>query len=85
MIDDEALDMFGGPIVDVKLAQQIACVEREIEMRERVYPRWVAADKMTQAEATRELRSMRAVLTTLQACDDTLTELLARLICPTTR
>lgn len=47
------------------LPDQIACVRREISMRERVYPRWVADKRMTQAHADRELAAMRAVLDTL--------------------
>lgn len=60
-------DLFGGPTVnDVRLADQIACVEREITLRERVYPRWVETGRMTEAQAEREILSMRAVLETLQ-------------------
>jgi hypothetical protein len=51
---------------DVSLPDQIACVEREIRMRERVYPRWVAIGKLTQDAADREILCMRAVLATLQ-------------------
>ncbi len=47
------------------LIEQIACVRREIAMRERVYPRWVAAEKMKQAKADEELATMRAVLETI--------------------
>lgn len=50
----------------VSLNAQIKCVEREIGMRGRVYPRWVASGKMTQAKADFELRAMRAVLDTLE-------------------
>lgn len=51
------------------LEEQIECVEREIGMREKVYPRWVKAvpQKMTQAKADQELARMRAVLATLQS------------------
>ncbi len=60
-------DLFGGPTVnDVRLDDQIACVEREIAMRERAYPRWVERGRMGQSEADRELLFMRAVLHTLQ-------------------
>lgn len=48
------------------LADQIACVEREIVMRERVYPRRVGDGKMRQEAADRELATMRAVLATLR-------------------
>lgn len=49
------------PIID-----QIACVRREIGMRERVYPRWIDAGKMKQVAADREMTGMRAVLMTLE-------------------
>ena len=45
--------------------EQIASVEREIKMRERVYPRWVEAKRMTQAKADHELEAMKCVLVTL--------------------
>lgn len=51
---------------DVSIDDQIACVEREIRMRERVYPHWVAGRKMQQRQADRELLAMQAVLATLQ-------------------
>lgn len=47
------------------LVEQIAEVRREIAMRERVYPRFVANGKLTQAKADRALATMRAVLMTL--------------------
>jgi hypothetical protein len=49
------------------LAEQIACVKREIAMRERVYPRWVAAGKMKDSQASHEIECMRAILATLEA------------------
>ena len=49
------------------LAEQIACIEREIAMRVRVYPRQISAGRMTQVKADREIALMRAVLTTLEA------------------
>ena len=49
----------------IPLSAQIACVEREIAMRLRVYPRWVADKKMTLAKADSEIAAMRAVLRTL--------------------
>lgn len=48
------------------LADQVACVEREIALRERVYPRWVQVKRLTQEAADRELDRMRAVLHTLR-------------------
>jgi hypothetical protein len=48
------------------LDEQIACVRREILMRERVYPKWVDAGKMKLETATREKATMEAVLKTLE-------------------
>lgn len=63
----KAPDLFGGPTVaDVTLAQQIDAVEREIRMREQVYPRRIEAGRMTREQADAELLRMRAVLATLQ-------------------
>ncbi|MDP3417899.1 hypothetical protein [Falsiroseomonas sp.] len=53
----------------VPLSDQIAAVQREIAMRQRVYPRWVAAGKMTQAKAEAETRGMQAVLDTLNQAE----------------
>lgn len=47
------------------LIEQVACVQREIAMREVVYDRRVGAGKMSRAIADRELETMRAVLATL--------------------
>ena len=49
-----------------ELDAQIACVERELRLRARVYPRRVSAQQMTQAQADRETEIMTAVLATLQ-------------------
>ena len=51
----------------ISVEQQIAAVQREIRMREHVYPRRISAGKMTQKLADRELAAMRAVLATLEA------------------
>jgi len=49
------------------LAQQIACVTREIGMRRTVYARRVAEKKMTQHKAEDEIAAMEAVKSTLDA------------------
>lgn len=60
-------DLFGGArTADVTLAQQIETVERELRMREQVYPRRIEAGRMTREQADRELLCMRAVLDTLR-------------------
>ena len=50
---------------EVPLPDQIACVLREIAMRQRLYPQWVEAGKMKQDRADREIEAMRAVLDNL--------------------
>jgi len=62
-----APDLFPEAPPLVPLDLQIACVEREIRMREQVYPRWIDQKKLRQATADRELAQMRAVLATLQS------------------
>jgi phage gp16-like protein len=49
----------------VTLDEQIACVRRELEMREHVYQRRILSHKMTQKTADREMSHMQAVLATL--------------------
>jgi hypothetical protein len=39
----------------------LACVEREVRMRERVYPEWVKLGRMSEKKAHDELAAMRAV------------------------
>lgn len=51
----------------MKLTDQHACVQREIAMRKRVYPRWVASGKMTKPKADHEIATMEAVLATIEA------------------
>jgi hypothetical protein len=50
----------------VSLSEQIRVVEREVKLREFVYPRRVAKGDMTQSLADRETAGMRAVLKTLR-------------------
>jgi hypothetical protein len=40
---------------------KLAAVNREVNMRRRVYPRWIAAGKMTQAAADRQIAVMVAI------------------------
>jgi hypothetical protein len=50
----------------VPIDDQVAAAEREVRQREHVYPRRVEAGRMTQAQADRELRNMRAIVETLK-------------------
>lgn len=59
-------DLLSNNLPPVPLKDQIACVEREIAMRRRVYPRWVESGKLKQGEADEEIRRMEAVLETLR-------------------
>ncbi len=45
---------------------QIACVRREINMRHRVFPRWVETGKMPAESAEYQIAAMEAVLSTLE-------------------
>lgn len=58
-------DMFTD--APIPLAAQIACVERELALRRRVYPRWVTTGKLTEGKANAEIKGMQAVLDTLRA------------------
>ena len=40
---------------------KLKAAEREVKMRRRVYPRWVADGKMTQVQADREIAIMEAI------------------------
>lgn len=68
---------FGGHVVDAEvievapapaaprgpsMGQKRACIEREIKQRRRVYPRLVAAGKMSQAFADEQTAIMEAIL-----------------------
>jgi hypothetical protein len=50
---------------EFNLQAQVACARRELGWRQYVYPRRVAAGKMTPADANREIACMEAVLVTL--------------------
>lgn len=52
----------------VSIIGQLAEVEREIAMREQVYPRQVSAGKMRQAEAELLMERIHAVRATLIFC-----------------
>lgn len=50
---------------EVTLLEQLECVNREISLRSRVYPRWVSTGKLTQDLADKEMARMRAVRSTI--------------------
>jgi hypothetical protein len=51
------------------LEEQIAEMKREILLRKACYPVWVKNEKLTQAEASRQLQLMVEVLKTLHRLD----------------
>lgn len=52
------------------LKEQMACVAREIALRERVYPKLIASGKLRPNEAEYQLATMHDVLDTLRDCKD---------------
>lgn len=50
----------------VSFAEQLACVERELGMRRKVYPRRVTDGRMSQHKAVEEIRTLEAVADTLR-------------------
>jgi hypothetical protein len=45
----------------IPLEEQIACVKRELMLRRRNYPKWIAAGTMTQQRAAEQIELMEAV------------------------
>jgi bisphosphoglycerate-dependent phosphoglycerate mutase len=42
--------------------EKYRCIRRELALRERNYPRWIAQNKMSAAQARHETAVMRAIL-----------------------
>jgi hypothetical protein len=49
-------------VLDYSLEELIACAERELRMRERVYPLRVREGKMSRQQAESETRKMQAIV-----------------------
>ena len=62
---DRWVSVLEEDLSDVTLETQISAVKRELALRANVYPKRIAAGKLTQAAADKETRAMRAVLKTL--------------------
>lgn len=60
-------------LLPISLEDQIACVKRELRLRTTTYPKWVAAKRLRQDAADREIAVMTAVLETLQGLRPTAT------------
>lgn len=48
------------------LPQLVACAERELALRRRVYPKWVLGGRMAPATAERETQAMADIVDTLK-------------------
>lgn len=57
----DVVNMPSPPPGPTPIAEMIKCVDRELGMRARVYPRWVKHGKLSEVGAEAELRRMRAV------------------------
>lgn len=48
-----------GPI---SALEKLHCARRELKLRQRVYPKWVANGRMSEDEAARQIKVMQAIL-----------------------
>ena len=51
----------------ITITAQLAAAKRELAMRRRVYPRWIAQQRMSEATAHHEIACMQAIVDTLEA------------------
>jgi hypothetical protein len=66
----DAVDAYRERAKTVTLDEQIACVARELRLRESTYAKWVHTGRMKQIDADTELARMVAVLNTLKRIAD---------------
>jgi len=57
-------------IADVPLSDQIAEIRREIKLRERVYPRLIAQERLSRQDAQRHMTNLIAALHTLETVSE---------------
>jgi hypothetical protein len=53
-------------LFEVSNEEKITCLKREIDLRERVYARYMAEGKMKRSKAEREIEIMKAILADYQ-------------------
>lgn len=53
---------------DVDLTDLLGCCRRELALRQRVYPKWVAKGLMSEKKAEKEIEQMRLVVEFLVHC-----------------
>lgn len=51
----------------IRLSEQIAELERELALRQLLYPRWIAAGSMAQATGEYQIAALKAAIRTLQS------------------
>lgn len=54
----------------ITTADKLACAERELKMRQSVYPRWIDAGKMSAGKATHEIEAMKAIVEDYRAATE---------------
>ena len=50
----------------ITAADMLACAEREVKMRKRVYPRWVEDGRMSEGAAAHQIATMEEIVKTLR-------------------
>ena len=53
---------------DIDLNDLLGCCRRELALRQRVYPKWVAKGSMSENKAEKEIEQMRSVVEFLVHC-----------------
>lgn len=53
--------------MSVSIEDQIEAAKRELNLRRRVYPRWIFEGKMTQKKMDHEIAAMEAIVATLES------------------
>jgi hypothetical protein len=54
------------PATEISIEDQLRAARRELKLRERFYPGWIAQGRLTSATADHELAAMRAIVGTLE-------------------
>jgi len=50
----------------IAAADKLACAERELKMRKRVYPRWIEDGRISAGKAAHEIAAMEAIVADYQ-------------------
>lgn len=66
--------MVGIVVPEFTAAELVACADREVGLRRRVYPVWVRQGRMSQEKADEEIAKMQAICSLLRAAEAKWTE-----------